>query len=220
MLMDILERGENSVKVIVGHYTSSREIWTNSSNFGIGKFVTEIKEIQRDETCDPFDFEAGLFYVKYESSILDPNRIEERLCERLGERDYDFRHNNCEYAITYILIGEQLSNNSSCADFYTVTVGEFKEVGMKVAFFMAFIGAIAGSLIRYSYVNVIVKVQFCMLIIMARMRRVLLQYGGIGFQSEKRNNSCKRCVRLSCQHTKIIGQSLQKANHTRYRINF
>lgn len=87
MLMDILERGENSVKVIVGHYTSSREIWTNSSNFGIGKFVTEIKEIQRGETCDPFDFEAGLFYVKYESSILDPYRIEERLCERLGERD-------------------------------------------------------------------------------------------------------------------------------------
>lgn len=161
MLMDILEREENSVQVIVGHYTSSREICTNSSNFGIGKFVTEIKEIQRGETCDPFDFEAGLFYVKYESSILDPYRIQERLCERLGERDYDFRHNNCEHAITYILIGEQLSNdadeNSSCADFCTVTVGEFKEVGMKVAFFMAFIGAIAGSLIRYSYVNVIVE---------------------------------------------------------------
>ncbi|XP_052088037.1 uncharacterized protein LOC127725223 [Mytilus californianus] len=160
MLLDILERGETCIKVIVGHYTSSREIFTNNSGFGVGKFINELKEVKLDVPSDLFDFKSGLFHFKYEPSTSNESNIHERLCERLGERDYDFRHNNCEHLINYIISGEQYSDEaeekSCCADFCTTTVGEFKEVGMKVALIIAFVSSLAGSLIRYSYVSLIV----------------------------------------------------------------
>ncbi|XP_071136477.1 uncharacterized protein [Mytilus edulis] len=166
MLLEILkgpqECEENEIEIIevvVGHYTSSIEICTDDSNFGIGKFVCEIKEIKRDGNCELFDFSSGLFLIKHKPSTSD-NKRQERLCERLGERDYDFRHNNCEHVINYIISGDEQSDeadqNSFCADLCTTTIGDIKEVGLKVALIIAFVSSLAGSLIRYSYVSLIV----------------------------------------------------------------
>ncbi|VDI53820.1 Hypothetical predicted protein [Mytilus galloprovincialis] len=166
MLLEILkipeihEKEKNPIQVVIGHYTSSIEICTNDSNFGIGKFVCEIKEIKKDETCDPFDFDSGFAQVINESFELDTYKMQERLCEQLGEREYDFRHNNCEHAINFIISGNRQSDEakdkSCCADFCTASIGEFKEVGLKVALIIAFVSSLAGSLIRYSYVSLIV----------------------------------------------------------------
>lgn len=167
VLLEILKgpkecKEKDIIEVVVGHYTSSIEICTNNSNFGIGKFVCEIKQIKRNGKCDLFDFSrksSGLFLVKHEPSMSD-NKRQERLCERLGERDYDFRHNNCEHVINYIISGDQQSDeadeNSFCADLCTTTIGDIKEVGLKVALIIAFDSSLAGSLIRYSYVSLIV----------------------------------------------------------------
>ncbi|VDH99587.1 Hypothetical predicted protein [Mytilus galloprovincialis] len=162
---DMYETEKNLIQVVIGHYTSSIEICTNDSNFGVGKFVCEKKDIKRNETSDLFDFSAGLFLAKHTESIqsgnlLDKYTRQERLCEQLGEREYDFRHNNCEHAINCIISGKRYSKEadekSCCADFCTTTIGEFKEVGLKVALIIAFVSSLAGSLIRYSYISLIV----------------------------------------------------------------
>ncbi|CAC5395391.1 unnamed protein product [Mytilus coruscus] len=127
ILIEFVHQGRNEIKVIVAHYTSSAEIITNNSRFGIGKFISETKVIERDKR---------------------------------NELIYDFGANNCEHAVNQILTGHAFSNEAnsrqSCADICTFVLGEFKEVGLKVALIIALAISMEGSLTRYSYVRLMI----------------------------------------------------------------
>lgn len=157
LLLEVIRQEEAKLKVIVAHYTSSREICADNSRFGIGKFICETVEVEKDKPNDLFDFEAELCLVQ---NLKTHSEIRERLYKRLGERIYDFRANNCEHAVNYILTGKSESNQansrSCCADCFTVIVGDLKEVGLKVAMIVALISSMAGSLTRYSYVRLMI----------------------------------------------------------------
>lgn len=157
------EQNKETIKVIVAHYTSSKEIFTNNSKFGIGKFISEtiIVEKQnkaRHELFD-FDYELGGLYLVESMSTVD-HTIRERLYKRLGERMYDFGANNCEHAVNYILTGKSESKESKsrprCADLLSAAFGELKEFGLKVAMMIALVSSLAGSLTRYSYIRLLI----------------------------------------------------------------
>lgn len=149
------------IKVMVAHYTSSKEIFTNNSKFGIGKFISQtikIFENKKEPQNELFDLDSGLFLVS--STVKDQHSIRERLYKRLGERMYDFGANNCEHAVSYILTGKSESKESKsrprCADLVSAAFGELKEFGLKVAMMIALVSSLAGSLTRYSYVRLLI----------------------------------------------------------------
>lgn len=157
------EQNKETIKVIVAHYTSSKEIFTNNSKFGIGKFISEtiIVEKQNKARHELFDYDkklGGLYLVESMSTV--DHTIRERLYKRLGERMYDFGANNCEHAVNYILTGKSESEESKskprCADLVSAAFGELKEFGLKVAMMIALVSSLAGSLTRYSYVRLLI----------------------------------------------------------------
>ncbi|CAC5383291.1 unnamed protein product [Mytilus coruscus] len=157
ILHEVIENNETNIKVMVAHYTSSVEICTNNSRFGLGKFISQTIDIQKGKKNGLFDLESGLYKVNHQSATYT---VLERLYMRLGERAYDFRANNCEHAVNHILHGKSISfdsnKESKIADICTSTAGDIKEVGIKVALIIALISSIAGSLTRYSYVRLMI----------------------------------------------------------------
>lgn len=145
---------------MIAHYTSTREICTNSSNFGIGKFIGETIEIIEDVPHSLFNFASGLFLVNHPQTLPATHEIRERLHTRLGERMYDFGSNNCEHAVNQIITGnsesDEANSKQTCADTCTAILGDFKEVGIKVAIIIALVSSLAGSLTRYSYVRLMI----------------------------------------------------------------
>lgn len=152
--------------VTVGQYTSSGEIFTESS-IGIGKFVRQTILLGQNKTHDIFDFNKGLYlivkknYPKTEGEVADAYN---RLDEMVDERRYEISSNNCEHSINYILTGESTSSQSDerrCGkrcyiDLCDVVLMDCKDVGLKTALLVVALGAIAGSLVRRAYVRIIV----------------------------------------------------------------
>lgn len=159
LLIEVVQQEDIQIEVIVAHYTSSREIFTNNSRFGIGKFICETIVITRDENNNLFDFNSGVFSVAHSQSSDTPE-VRKRFYKRLGEKIYDFGANNCEHAINHILTGisfsDETKSKQKCADLCSVVIGEFKEVGLKVALIIALVSSVAGSLTRFSYVSLMI----------------------------------------------------------------
>lgn len=152
--------------VTVGQYTSSDEIFTESSN-GIGKFVRQTIFLGQNKTHNIFDFNKGLYliekrnYPNTENEVVDAFK---RLDEMIDERRYEISSNNCEHSINYILTGESTSSQSDQArcgkrcliDLCDVVLMDCKDVGWKTALLVVALGAIAGSLVRRAYVRIII----------------------------------------------------------------
>lgn len=150
--------------VTVGQYTSSGEIFTESSK-GIGKFVRQTILLGQYKTHDIFDFKRGLYLIKEPPNTEDEvAKAYNRLDEMIDERWYSVSSNNCEHAINYILTGKSMSSQSDkgrCGkrcfiDLCDVVIMDCKDVGLKVALLVAALGAIAGSLVRRAYVRIII----------------------------------------------------------------
>ena len=147
----------------VVQYTSSLPILTES-DYGIGKFIRQDYIVSEDVHCDILDYEQGLYKIEkpeYPKST-EHEKISEaygRILQRLEEREYSLSVNNCEHVVNFILTGNSDSKQSRdrkpLADCCTVAMIDFKEVGFKTALIVSALGAIAGSLIRRTYVQVI-----------------------------------------------------------------
>lgn len=152
--------------VRIGQYTTSGEIFTEC-NEGIGKFVQETFFLGEQQHDTILDFKNGVFLVDKSTYPETKESISEafnRLKEITDERKYDLSLNNCEHSINYILTGESYSKQASiktvskrCViDLCNVVLIDCKEVGLRTTLLVAALGAIAGSLVRRAYVNIIV----------------------------------------------------------------
>jgi hypothetical protein len=152
--------------VTVGQYTSSGEIFTESS-IGIGKFVRETILLGQRKPHNIFDFERGLYLIRennYPHTADEVAKAYNRLDEMIDERWYAISSNNCEHSINYILTGENTSSQSDegkCGkrcfiDLCDVVLMDCKDVGMQTALLVVALGAIAGSLVRRAYVKIII----------------------------------------------------------------
>jgi hypothetical protein len=162
VIISITSTTEELDAVTVGQYTSSGEIFTENSK-GIGKFVRQTILLGQN-TPNIFDFERGLYLIKkrnYPNTEDESTKAYDRLDEMIDERRYEISSNNCEHSINYILTGKSTSSQGKCGkkwciDLCDAVIMDCRGVGLKIALLVAALGAIAGSLVRRTYVRIIV----------------------------------------------------------------
>ena len=163
VIISITSTTEELDAVTVGQYTSSGEIFTENSK-GIGKFVRQTILLGQNKTPNIFDFERGLYLIKkrnYPNTEDESTKAYDRLDEMIDERRYEISSNNCEHSINYILTGKSTSSQGKCGkkwciDLCDAVIMDCRGVGLKIALLVAALGAIAGSLVRRTYVRIIV----------------------------------------------------------------
>ncbi|CAC5396153.1 unnamed protein product [Mytilus coruscus] len=161
IVIRISNNSEGTIDFTVAHFTSSAEILTENSQ-GSGKFTCQT--ISKDHNLLGYGTTEtpGLYLVKHPEYPKNDDEISDawkRLCERLGERDYQLSWNNCEHVVKYILTGKssckQVDENRCRADCFNFLI-DLEEVGLRAALLVSSLGAIAGSLVRRAYVTIIV----------------------------------------------------------------